>query len=296
MKALLKTASGVVFEDRPTPQPGPGEVLLRVACAGLCRTDVYVATGAIPVEGERILGHEFCGQVSELGEGADPQLQGLRVAVFPWVGCAECEFCEQEPLQIFCPRRQFLGLDRQGAFAEFIAVPADRCFPVGDLDVKAAAYAEPVAAALGIKKTSMVTAARVGVLGTNRIASVTERLLHHFRQQPLLESSEENSYDVLVESGGGVEQAMHLLRPGGTLILKSRPPCNWDWPARLQVEKEISVQGVGYGSFTEALELLRTQPQLFEDLWEEPQPLAQWRPAFELSMAGVEERKAFFLP
>lgn len=296
MKALVKTATGVVLDDRPQPQPGPGEVLLQVECAGLCRTDVYVATGALPIQGERILGHEFCGRVERLGPGVDRVVTGQRVAVFPWIGCGQCEQCSSEPLQVFCPQRQFLGLDRDGAFAEYLTVPADRCFPVGDLDLRAAAYAEPVAAALGVTKTVMMNAPRAGVLGRNRIASLTERLLAHFRQQPLLESEQENSYDALVESGGRVEEAMRLLRPGGTLVLKSRPPGLWEWPTRLQVEKEITVQGVGYGSFTEALELLRTQPQLFQDLWEEPRPLQSWEAAFEESMAGREERKAFFRP
>lgn len=294
----MKTESGVVFGDCPRPVPKDGEVLIEVACTGLCRTDLYVANGALPVLEGRVLGHEFSGVISQLGPGVEDSWLSRAVAVFPWVGCGECGFCQQgaEKLQVFCPKRRFLGLDLDGSFAQYIAVPLDRCFEIGGLDFQAAAYAEPVAAALGVKRTEALRAERVGVLGENRIASLTSRLLKHLRGAPLCQNWEDDSLEVVVESGGQVEEAMVALAPGGTLILKSRPPGHWPWPTRLQVEKEITVVGVGYGSFEEALVLLREQPQLFQDLWEAPRPLSQWQPAFEQAKAGAELKKMFFCP
>ena len=125
MLALVKDHSGVELKNTDPPKPGPGEVVVKVMCAGLCRTDVYVAQGLLGTELPRILGHECSGLVCRVGSDTKSRL-GDRVAVFPWLGCGFCKFCRDEPSGYLCPERQLLGRDVDGCFAEFMAVP-ERC-------------------------------------------------------------------------------------------------------------------------------------------------------------------------
>ena len=97
MLALIKGHSGVELRSTDPPKPGSGEVVVKVMCAGLCRTDVYVAQGLLGTESPRILGHECSGVVCRLGPDTRSSRLGDRVAVFPWLGCGYCEFCRDEP-------------------------------------------------------------------------------------------------------------------------------------------------------------------------------------------------------
>ena len=296
MLALVAGVKGAERREVRRPLPLSGQVVVRVACAGLCRTDVSAARGLIPVSPGRILGHEVSGTVTTLGQRVSRELLGQKVAVFPWLGCGVCAECQRDELQTRCASRRFLGLDVDGAFAPEVVLPADRCFPVSEgMSDVAAAYAEPVAAALGVCAL-LPAEVEVGVLGGGRLAELARRLLikagHSVAEEPL-----ENSLNwVLETSAATVERAMSVLRPGGTLVVKSRPASAVPWPLRLQVEKELRVVAAGYGSFRRAITLLQGHPQLFEDLWDEPRPLADWAEALEAETAGAERRKIFFRP
>lgn len=298
MSALVSTSQGASYARIPRPLPAPGEVVIRVSCAGLCRTDIYAGSGQMGLPPGRVLGHEFSGIVVCLGAGVDSHLSNRRVAVFPWLGCGECAPCRASlEGHARCAQRQQLGVHRHGAFASEIAVPGHRLLPCDDIEDRAAAYAEPVAAALGVHAL-VPEGAEVAVFGDNRIGELTGRLLEASGRR-VVEATAESELSYAVEASADprtIVRAMRALRPGGTLVVKSRPADHVLWPLRLQVEKELLVVGAGYGSFAQALDWLREKGHLFADLWEEPVPLARWPELFEHEQSGAEARKAFFLP
>ena len=113
------------------PLPAPGEVLVRVAYCGVCGSDVprvWMGTAhSYPI----VLGHEFSGEVVEVGDGADDALVGQRVVGVPLVPCHECSDCAAGDFSL-CKHYSFIGSRRPGAFAEYVAVPAQNVFPLPD--------------------------------------------------------------------------------------------------------------------------------------------------------------------
>lgn len=136
MKAAVVTSFTKPLEihDREIPEPGPGEVLIRLETCGLCHTDIHAAHGDWPVKPEPpfIPGHEGVGIVQKLGEGVVNRAVGERVAI-PWLGyaCGECRFCI-DGRETLCEKQRNSGYSVDGAFAEY-AVAAARFFvPVPD--------------------------------------------------------------------------------------------------------------------------------------------------------------------
>jgi L-iditol 2-dehydrogenase len=125
---LLKDYLQLELADFPQPQPGPGEVLIRVAACGICGSDVHGYDGA---SGRRIppivMGHEAAGRVSATGPGVTRFKTGDRVTFDSTVYCGDCVFCRRGEMNL-CDRREVIGVScgdyrRHGAFAEYIAVP-----------------------------------------------------------------------------------------------------------------------------------------------------------------------------
>ena len=135
MKAVFLTGHGgnevVSVGQRPMPQRGPGDVLVRMKAATLNRVDLYMRdsgagiTHALP----QIMGLDGAGVVEEVDDGEKLLRPGQRVLLYPGVACARCEFCQRgEP--ILCSSLKLLGEHRDGTFAEFVAVPAGNAFPM----------------------------------------------------------------------------------------------------------------------------------------------------------------------
>ena len=147
VKAIRLTAweSPAELVELPTPEPGPGEVLLRVAGAGLCHSDLHLMhwrAGSLPYELPFTLGHEVAGSVAGLGPGADGLELGERVLVYgPW-GCGRCNRCSlgEEHLCERTLQGRGAGLGRDGGLAEYLLVPSPRLtVAVDGLDPVAAA-------------------------------------------------------------------------------------------------------------------------------------------------------------
>lgn len=143
MRAMVLHETGTPLrpEIRPDPQPGPGELRLRVRACGVCRTDLHVVDGELPRVREAVVpGHEIVGVVEAVGPGVDPARIGERVGA-PWLGetCGRCRYC-QEGEENLCDAPGFNGWTRDGGYADTVVVRADFCFPIpeGYSDAEAA--------------------------------------------------------------------------------------------------------------------------------------------------------------
>lgn len=278
MRALwLDSQALSIREDLPIPAPGAGEALIRVRLVGVCGTDLELLRGYVPFAG--IPGHEFVGEVVDAGNSV---LIGRRVVGEINIDCGSCDAC-RAGLPTHCGNREVLGIrDRNGAFAEYLALPERNihCVPEGVSD-EAAVFAEPLAAALEIQQQVAVRPTdRVLVVGAGRLGQLVAQTValtgcglsvvaRHPRQHRLLadrgtETVAEDAvplrrFDLVVEatgSVGGFELARRAVRPRGTLILKSTYAGNTAVDLSSLVVDEIRVVGSRCGPFDAALRLL----------------------------------------
>lgn len=157
--------------EAPKPEPGPGEVLVKVAAAGLCAGDLYIYTGKNPyVIYPRIGCHEIAGTVAAYGSGATGPAIGARVVVDPFIGCGHCYPCRIGKRNC-CANLTIIGVHREGGFAEYVTAPAGNLNPVPDsLSDFEAAFAEPVAIGVqGCRRSSVGAEDMVLVLGAGPI-------------------------------------------------------------------------------------------------------------------------------
>lgn len=181
MKALIyKGPRQLVLEDAPIPAVNPGEALIRVRACGICGSDIH---GYLGTTGRRdpgvIMGHEFSGEVVSVAPDVTDFKPGDRVVVEPTLNCTECRFCKTGRTQ-YCPNKGFLGVfSVNGAFAEYVSVPARLLFPMpDDLTFEEGALIEPLAVAVeGVEKVSDYSGKTVVVIGAGTIGLLTLTVL-----------------------------------------------------------------------------------------------------------------------
>lgn len=292
MRALVKEGSRLQLQELPVPLPAADEVLIRVRAAGLCRTDALVMAGQLPAANPLIPGHELAGEVAGYGPATRGWRLGEPVTVHPQIGCGTCGACAGRRPE-HCRNVRMLGVDLHGAFAEYVCVPAHAVWHLpAELDWRQGAYAEPLAAMLGVFRV-LEPGQRGTVLGDNRIAEMTRRLLS-WKGFCLSEAGE---LDFLIESGldsAALAAALERLRPGGQLIAKSRHLAALELPWSQLVRKDLRIQGLYYGDFAEAVALLAQPPAvragLFAGLIGPSFDLAHWP---DFIAPGPESAKRF---
>ena len=275
MRAIVLGDQVNLIASRPTPTPTPGEVLVRVIRAGVCETDLQLIKGYMGFRG--VLGHEFVG-VAESGP-----LAGQRVVGEINCACWNCETCRMG-LPTHCPNRTVIGiLNHDGAFADVIAVPQRNLHAVPDaLSDDVAVFTEPVAAAyqipvqLTIRKTD-----RIVVLGDGRLGNLCAQVLARLSDQVLVvgkhpeklsilssmgivtallsDSLEPRSFDIVVDCTGsesGLPTALKLVRPRGTIVLKTTVAGQQTLAWAPFVIDEVALIGSRCGPFDQALAAL----------------------------------------
>jgi alcohol dehydrogenase, propanol-preferring len=137
---LHEFGGDLVIEDIPIPEPGTGEVLVRIGGAGACHSDLHVKSGEIPgLPTPLLMGHENAGWVEAFGPGAQGFEIGAPVVVFGGWGCGRCRFCLGGQEQL-CDTSRWGGLGPDGGYAEYMVVPNTRhLLPAGGLDPARAA-------------------------------------------------------------------------------------------------------------------------------------------------------------
>ncbi len=280
MQALYWDGRDVIFNsDYPTPKPDDQTALVKVHLAGLCATDLQIFRGYMDFRG--VPGHEFVGTVTH----GPKHLRGHRVVAEINFSCSRCENC-QRGLSRHCPARKVMGiLNTDGAFAEYVAVPATNLHIVPEnLSDEEAVFTEPLAAAFEIlQQIQLNPGDEVLVLGDGKLgllcaqalimsgADVTVVGKHAEKldmikgpaiRTTLLGDWHHKLFDVVVEATGspaGLQLAVSAVRPRGTLVLKSTVAGEHQVSLAPLVINEITVVGSRCGPFAPALEALQAK-------------------------------------
>ena len=169
MLAMVLPAPGKTLEarDLPTPEPGAGELLIKVKACGVCRTDLHVVDGELTEPKLPLVpGHEIVGEVAGTGPGVEGFTAGERIGV-PWLGktCGACAYCRRGEENL-CEAAQFTGYTLDGGYAEFALADARYCFPVEGRAEDAAVAPFLCAGLIGYRCLRMAGAAkRLGLYG-----------------------------------------------------------------------------------------------------------------------------------
>ena len=303
MRALVHDEA-LKLADIPEPKPERGEALVQVLLAGICRTDIEITAGYMDFRG--VLGHEFVGRVLECD--SQPDLAGKRVAgeinIAPW---------EPEHLaRRHDPKRSVLGiLGKDGCFAERITLPAENLVTIPDgISDRAAVFVEPLAAACEILEQIRVRPTdRVAVLGDGKLGLLCAQVValpgcevtlfgRHEKKLAIaknwggigtlladaIEDDHHKSFDIVVDCTGrpeGLQNALCLVRPRGTLVLKTTTAAPPDFHTAPIVIDEITIVGSRCGPFAPAVRLLESGRIDVEALIDAEYPLAEALTAFE---------------
>lgn len=166
--------------DLPTPHAGPGELVLRNQVCGVCGTDVHIyhgEPGSADVNPPVVLGHEYSGEVVEVGEGVTGFAVGDHVTVDPNIYCGHCAYCQNGKKQL-CPSMEAIGVTRDGGFAQYSRIPASQAFKLEPtVPWETAAMAEPLACCLhGIDLAGIQVGDKVCVVGGGAIGLLMVQL------------------------------------------------------------------------------------------------------------------------
>ncbi len=135
MKAVryLGPKQPFVMQDVPVPDPGPGDVRVRIRAAGMCHTELHFESGLLNLGVAPItMGHEMAGEIEAVGSGVDASRVGERVIVYYYAGCGTCEWCKQGLENLCGNLRAEYGFFHDGAYAEYIVVPARNAVALPD--------------------------------------------------------------------------------------------------------------------------------------------------------------------
>jgi len=226
IKALVKENDKLIVKDmNKSLKPLKDEVLVKVELGGVCLTDIYIAEGIIESENV-ILGHECSGTVVEIGTEVTNLKLGDLVSINPYIGCGECDHCKKNNFQL-CLEQKAIGKDFDGVFSEYVLINSKNVVKFNKVSFERIAFFEPVLACSAVLNTSIKKESKILIFGKNRIADLTNRILkaNGFKNVEFTEQIAEADYDYVIETARNsseFDQALSALKPGGTLILKSR--------------------------------------------------------------------------
>mgnify|MGYP001090881727 CR=1 FL=1 len=293
MKAyVLRGIGDLRYEDRPVPELRPGWALIRVLAAGICSSDIPRIFTKGTYRFPTIPGHEFCGRVEAVSDGADARWVGKRVGVFPLIPCKKCPSCLRGEYET-CEHYDYLGSRRDGGFAEYAAVPIWNLLELPDgVSNAQGALLEPAAVALhAVKRAELRAGARVCIVGTGAIGLLAGQWAKlQGADQVVVKGRNEakglfaevcgleyttdaagEQFDRVIEAVGSeaaLAESISLTAPGGRLVLMGNPgsvrTLSQDTYWRI-LRKQLTLTGTwnssygGMGSdWTDALEGLRS--------------------------------------
>jgi len=305
VRALRFDGQRIQVQNVAEPEVCEDSVLVNVSLAGICNTDLEIVRGYMGFQGT--LGHEFVGTV----EQGPAELRGQRVVGEINFACRNCPVCHQG-LQRHCPSRTVMGIhDADGAFAERVRVPVANLHPVPDAVAdELAVFTEPLAAAFEILEQVHIEPGRECiVLGDGKLGLLVAQVLHHAGARVvcvgkhreklailakrdietlLLDDWRGEPVSLVVEATGtaeGFERAIAVLRPRGTLVLKSTVAEQLSVDLSPLVIDEIQVVGSRCGPFPPALRALELGAVDVRSLITDRVPLSRGTEALERANA-----------
>ena len=279
MNALVFDRGLQFRADYPEPRAPAGESVVRVSLAGICGTDLEIALGYMAHSG--VPGHEFVGRVTET---SNAELRGRRVVGEINAACGRCASCIAG-LARHCATRTVLGIvGRDGAFAEYLRLPDANLIPVPDsIPDEAAVFVEPIAAAYEIlEQVHLSRDHRIAILGDGRLGAVVALMLKGEKYLPLVvghhpeklkrladlglatstDASTTDRFDVVIDctgQGTGLSRTIAIVKPRGTIILKSTAAEGANINLAPVVVNEITLVGSRCGRFAPALDALASK-------------------------------------
>jgi D-arabinitol dehydrogenase (NADP+) len=248
---VIQKPKEIKLVERNIPEPGPGEVLIKVMASGICGTDIHIFNGeylgAYPV----IPGHEFSGVVVSTGSMITRFKVGDRVAVEPNIACDNCIHCLNNR-QNFCLNWQAIGVTLPGGMEQFVTAPEKAVFSIGELPFEQGAFMEPLSCVVhGVERAQLKLADQVAILGAGPIGNLILQMsrLQGAAHITVLENNpgrgelarqlgadlvcsrmedlQPNTYDVVIDATGVISvmnRAVDFVRNGGTVLLFGVPP------------------------------------------------------------------------
>ncbi len=306
MKALIFDNELKLDNNYPMPNIKEGEVLIKTSMVGICNTDYEITKGYIGFHG--ILGHEFVGIVVD----GDKDLIGKRVVGEINLACNTCSYCAQG-LQRHCPNRQTLGIfNKDGCFSEYFTLPRENVLLVPDsISDEEIVFIEPIAAALEIlEQVKIEPSHKVALLGDGKLGLSIALILNAYNidfvhigkhadklalsskmgsnTKLLADVSDDDKmgFDVVIEatgSKGGFETSLSLVKPRGTLVLKSTIAADEGLNLASVVVNEVTIIGSRCGLFAPAMRLFENKKIDVKPLISHILPFEKALDAFELN-------------
>lgn len=169
----------VSVRDAPTPQPGPDDVIVRIAACGICGTDQHIFEGDFFPTYPLIGGHEMAGEVLKIGADVETVRVGERVAVDPSVFCGYCFFCQRAQGN-HCLNWNGIGVTRNGGFAEYVLAPKANIYPIGEMPYEVAAFVEPISCVVyGLRRLKISVGSNALIYGAGPIGLLMMQLVRH---------------------------------------------------------------------------------------------------------------------
>ena len=191
MKAAVLVEPGrFEVSEVPRPDAGPGEALIRIARTGICGTDIHIFHGHYAADKLPLIpGHEFTGHVAMIGPGDTDLKEEQPVVVDMNIGCTRCYWCRRNEI-LNCPEMHQMGITMDGAFAEYISVPARLVIPApADTPAEVLALTEPLSCVVRAARKSQVTFGQsVVVIGAGPIGNLHVQLMRTIGAAPIIVS------------------------------------------------------------------------------------------------------------
>lgn len=284
------------YVDIDTPKPGKGEALIKVKYAGVCGSDLHVYHGAHPTATFPVIpGHEFVGELVELGEDALTDIKpGEMIVAQPFSSCGVCEACITGNDNV-CQSLKLLGAHKDGCFAEYVTIPAKKMYRIPDgVELKLAALAEPLAVAVhDVRRSGLKVGQNALIIGggpigifiaivaqlagaqvyisevsdfrldfAGKMGFKTLNPLHHDFDQRVMEVTKGKGFDVVFEVSGskaGIASMTRLVKISGTVMVVGMASDKYPVDTTAVFLKQVNLLGVRIHSqeaFAAAVDIL----------------------------------------
>ncbi len=248
---VIQKPKEIQLLERDIPEPGPGEVLIKVMASGICGTDIHIYNGEYLGEYPVIPGHEFSGVIESTGSRVTRFKVGDRVAIEPNIACDNCIHCLNNR-QNFCLNWQAIGVTLPGGMEQYVTAPEKAVFNIGELPFEQGAFVEPLSCVIhGVERARLKLADQVAILGAGPIGDLILQMcrlqgaahITMLENNPgraelarklgadqvfdRIEALQPNTYDVVIDATGVIpvmSRTIDFVRSGGTVLLFGVPP------------------------------------------------------------------------